>query len=90
MRSDYVSHAFTDRSFSGVRLKDVDSAELIARMDALRLCIQSLPESSAEVDHTKLWLVHAEAVAAAPPQATGLVVPKDDPMPTGDRRRLLL
>jgi hypothetical protein len=99
VRSDYVSHAFMDRSFSGVRLKDVDSAELIARMDALRLCIQSLPESSAEVDHTKLWLVHAEAVAAAPPQATGLaggcyryefVVPKiGDPLPTGDRRRLL-
>lgn len=72
VRSDYVSHAFLDGTFSGARLAEVDSAELIARMDALRLCIQSLPESSAEVDQTKLWLVHAEKLDQAPVATTGI------------------
>jgi hypothetical protein len=98
-RSDYVSHALTDKTFSGAGLKDVDSIELIARMDALRLCIQSLPESSAQVDHTQLWLVHAEKVAAPPPTAAGVgqpcyryefVVPTGDPTPSPNQKNRLL
>jgi hypothetical protein len=97
VHSDYVSHAFRDGSFSGVHLKDVTSTELIARMDALRLCIQNLPENSAEVSHTKLWLVHAEKVAAAPPAAAPqsgecyryeFVVPSGQAGPTADSHRL--
>jgi hypothetical protein len=97
-RSDYVSHAFADRTFSGALLKDVDSKELIARMDALRLCIQSLPEDSARVDHTKLWLVHADK-ALAPPEHVivpdgvcyryEFVVPKGFPTAGAERNRLL-
>jgi hypothetical protein len=95
MRSDYVSHAFTDHTFSGARLKDVDSTELIARMDALRLCIQTLPEDAPEVSHTALWLVHAEKLADPPPAATGVdgpcyryefVVPSGNPVPVDQRR----
>jgi hypothetical protein len=98
LRSDYVTHAFRDHSFSGARLKEVDSVELIARMDALRVCIQSLPESSAEVDHTKLWLIYAEKRDAPPPVASELagpcyryefVVPEGEAMKTADVRRLL-
>ena len=75
VRSDYVSHAFSDRTFSGARLVGVNSDELIRRMDALRLCIQSLPEDSKEVDHTKLWLIHAETLEDAPPEAAGIAGP---------------
>jgi len=58
VRSDYVLHAFEDKTFSGAGLADLDRTELIARMDALRLCIQWLPESSPQVDHTKLgWFM---------------------------------
>jgi hypothetical protein len=97
-RSDYVSHAFADRTFSGARLRNVDSTELIARMDALRLCIQILPEEARTVSHTSLWLVHAEKLAAAPPQAAPLVgpcyryefvVPSGPAKPAEERNRLL-
>ena len=97
-RSDYVSHALTDKTFSGARLKDVDSVELIARMDALRLCIQNLPESSAQVDHTKLWLIHAEKPPALPAVATPVgqpcyryefVVPTDDATPSPTQKNRL-
>jgi hypothetical protein len=98
VRSDYVSHAFKDGTFSGARLAPLDAAELIARMDALRLCIQSLPEKTDEVDETKLWLVHAEKTQA-PVTATGVrgtcyryefVVPQGKPQPSPtDLHRLL-
>ena len=41
VRSDYVSNALASR-FSGAGLHNVTSRELIARMDALRLCIQEI------------------------------------------------
>jgi hypothetical protein len=99
VRSDYVSHAFSDGTFSGARLVGVNSDELIRRMDTLRLCIQTLPESAKDVDHTKLWLVHAETVDRAPPAAAGIagpcyryefVVPQGKPVPSpADASRLL-
>ncbi|MBV8398644.1 MAG: hypothetical protein JOZ17_07880 [Acetobacteraceae bacterium] len=99
VRSDYVSHAFSDHTFSGTRLAGVDSDELIRRMDALRLCIQTLPEDSKEVDHTKLWLVHADKLDQAP-AAAGIagacyryefVVPQGKSASSpGDARRLLI
>ncbi len=71
MRSDYVSN-FSNGHFGGAVLQNVTSKELIARMDALRLCIQNLPENSAEVSHTKLWLVHADKLDAPPAAAAPL------------------
>ncbi len=96
VRSDYVSHALRPDLFCGATFELVDSTELIARIDALRLCIQSLPESSAEVDHTALWLVHAEIADAPPPAAPirgpcyryEFVIPTGKPRPTADPRRL--
>src|SRR5262249_52092221 len=101
VRSDYVSHAFADRTFSGERLRGVTSTKLIERMDALRLCIQMLPGWSSEVSHTRLWLVHAEEVAAAPPPVAAalrgrpgygyeFVVPSGSPQPAQQANRLLL
>ncbi|HEY4166038.1 MAG TPA: hypothetical protein VGM96_04655 [Reyranella sp.] len=98
VRSDYVSHVFEDHSFSGSPLRDVTSRELIARMDALRLCIQALPESSAEVSHTKLWLVHAEHLPQPPVPVHAnlgpcyryeLVVPSGPVAPSAEPNRLL-
>ncbi|MET1028381.1 MAG: hypothetical protein ABWY00_14525, partial [Dongiaceae bacterium] len=57
-RSDYVSNVLAGR-FGSSLLGQVDSAEMIARMDALRLCIQALPGEHV-VAKTDLWLVHAE------------------------------
>ena len=96
VRSDYVSHAFLDKTLSPAGLQNLDSDELIKRMDALRLCIQSLPQHPTEVDHTKLWLVHAEKLTAAP-SAVGrngacyryeFVLPSGHATATEDPRRL--
>jgi hypothetical protein len=96
-RSDYVSNALNGR-FLPQRLEPDDSEELIARMDCLRLCIQSLPDGGDEVSATRLWLVHAQR-SQVPVDAAGklddgyrfeFVIPRgsDQPDPADKRRRL--
>jgi hypothetical protein len=60
MRSDYVSNVFNGH-ISAQLLANVDSEELINRMDCLRLAIQTA--GSGRVDETPLWLVYAAPVA---------------------------
>jgi hypothetical protein len=60
-RSDYVANALHD----GIKIdpfKNVDSAELILRMDCLRFCVEKLPEMPHQVSSTRLWLVTAQKV----------------------------
>ena len=92
VRSDYVSNALRAPGIRGAQFEEVDSQELIDRMEALRLCIQNLPESSAEVDYTKLWLIHAEKLDQAPGHAVQIegpcyryefVIPTGAPRPYG-------
>jgi len=96
-RSDYVSNALAGR-FGSSLLVQVDSREMIARMDALRLCIRALPGDHV-VAKTDLWLVHAEHASVppgpgAPATARGyryeFVKPSGDdkPDPSDPRRRL--
>ena len=58
-RSDYVSNALAGTiGFNG--LDQVDAAEMIQRMDVLRLCFSSLQDQT--VTSNDLWLVNAEKV----------------------------
>jgi len=59
MRSDYVSNAFNGH-ISAEALADVDSEELIDRMDCLRLAIQTA--GSGRVDETPFWLIYAAPI----------------------------
>ena len=99
MRSDYVSNAF-DGGISAQILADVDSDELIDRMDCLRLAIQTA--GSGRVDDTPLWLIYAAPVAdwavlpadGAPALAGKgyryeFVVPQGSSFASSDIRRLL-
>jgi hypothetical protein len=98
MRSDYVSNAFNGH-ISAQALAGVDSDELIARMDCMRLAIQTA--GSGHVDETPFWLIYAAPVAdwaavpvpGAPPLAgTGyryeFVVPEGSAFASDDMRRL--
>ncbi|MEM9271967.1 MAG: hypothetical protein AAGA80_03235 [Cyanobacteria bacterium P01_F01_bin.143] len=58
-RSDYVSNALVGTiGFNG--LDQVDAAEMIQRMDVLRLCFGTLTNQT--VPNNELWLVNAEKV----------------------------
>lgn len=60
-RSDYVSNAL--KGLFGLNgLESVSAAEMIARMEALRFCIRTLPPTNDTVPTTNLWLVTAEQV----------------------------
>ena len=60
-RSDYVDNAL-EHGFDIRLLAEVDSPEIIARMNALRLCIAALPPADDVVSSATLWLVTAEKV----------------------------
>ncbi len=60
-RSDYVSNALNGL-FGLNGLESVTAEEMIARMEALRFCIKTLPPNSDSVPRTNLWLVTAEKV----------------------------
>lgn len=60
-RSDYVSNAMRNE-ITIRRTSDVESSELVRRMEALRLCVKVLPPSNDRVNRTQLWLVTAEAI----------------------------
>lgn len=63
-RSDYTRHALDGR-ITVAHTADVDSDEMIARMEALRDCIRVLPAPMMMLDQvsdTRLWLVVAEKV----------------------------
>ncbi len=66
-RADYVAAARAGQ-LSADRLAHLDSHELIRRMDALRLCIHSLPGGAVDprVSRTDLWLVVARPKPADP------------------------
>jgi len=98
MRSDYVSNAEAGH-VTARALRDLDSDELIARMDCLRVAIQIAGRQ--RVDETPLWLVYAAPVAewAAWPVPGGpalagrgyryeFVLPQGKPLATDDPRRL--
>lgn len=58
-RSDYVSNALAGTiGFNG--LDQIDAAEMIQRMDVLRLCFSALQDNT--VTSTNLWLINAEKV----------------------------
>jgi hypothetical protein len=60
-RSDYVTNSLKNLfGFNG--LDEVLAGEMIARMDALRFCIRTLPPANDAVPTTRLWLVTAEKV----------------------------
>ncbi|MEM8780312.1 MAG: hypothetical protein AAGF26_15870 [Cyanobacteria bacterium P01_G01_bin.49] len=61
-RSDYVSHALAGLIRVTPPLARIDSTELINRMEALRLCIRTLPPTQDVVATTSLLLVVAEKV----------------------------
>lgn len=60
-RSDYISNALADQ-IRGSELAQVDSIELIQRMEALRFCIRVLPPNDT-VSTTQLLLVAAAKIA---------------------------
>jgi hypothetical protein len=60
-RSDYVTNALNGL-FGLNGLESVSSAQMIARMEALRFCIKTLPPNNDLVLKTGLWLVTAEQV----------------------------
>lgn len=76
-RSDYLENASQGR-VAGTLLRDVDSDELIDRMDCLRLCIQVLDDGRA-VKNTPLWLIYASPV----PDWTGQPQPPGSPALAG-------
>jgi hypothetical protein len=96
-RSDYVSNVLAGR-FGSEKLAKLQRPELLARMEALRLCIQALPGKT-DVADTKLWLVHAGHASVPPSEgaaasASGyryefvLADGDDKPDPSDQRRRL--
>lgn len=60
-RSDYSGNALVGQ-IRVAELEEVNSDELISRMEALRFCIRTLPPSSDKVSTSRLWLVTAEKV----------------------------
>jgi hypothetical protein len=60
-RSDYVTNALNGL-FGLNGLETVTADEMIARMEALRFCIRTLPPNNDAVPSTNLWLVTAEKV----------------------------
>jgi hypothetical protein len=96
-RSDYVSNVLAGR-FGSEKLAKLERSELLARMDALKLCIRVLPGDT-DVAHTKLWLVHAEHAPVPPAQGASPSAPgyryefvladgDDKPDPADPRRRV--
>jgi hypothetical protein len=97
-RSDYVRNAVEGRLVPG-RLAEIDTREILSRMDALRFCIRSIPPADT-VANTELWLVSARAVddwSARPDRASERLSgpgylfifarPVGDSQPTRDPRR---
>jgi len=60
-RSDYTRNAAEGLIRPGL-LAEIDTNEILRRMDALRFCIQKVPPASDTVASTDLWLVSARAV----------------------------
>ncbi|MGY4648004.1 hypothetical protein [Mycobacterium sp. URHB0021] len=67
-RSDYVYNT-TQLTFAS-RVFDLSSEELIRRMEALRVCLEAIPEAGSEMPSlTHYWIVSATAVRNAEPPA---------------------
>jgi hypothetical protein len=86
-RADYLENLTNKNahSFDMSLLRELTSAELVARMSALRRCIRCLPEtpfkSGLKDDHivayTRLWLVSAEKVEDWKTGAKGYGIPDE-------------
>ena len=100
-RSDYVQNTVRGLVRPGI-LAELDTSEILRRMEALRFCIQHLPPWNDTVAGTSLWLVSARAVAdwAVHPdrrsdqlEGSGYLfvfaVHVGRPKPAHDRRRLI-
>jgi hypothetical protein len=99
-RSDYVRNAARRLLVPGM-LAELDTREILRRMEALRFCIRTIPPSRDTVASTELWLVSARAVsdwstradrASTSLSGSGYVfifaLRVGDPMTTRDPRRL--
>ena len=86
-RADYVANALAG-SFRTSPLVDVDAAELIRRIDAMRRCVEVLPPEGDLVSSTKLVLVYAEALSELVLRYVFARPEKGEPVPTGDPRRM--
>jgi hypothetical protein len=64
-RSDYVQNTVRGFVRPGI-LAELDTSEILRRMEALRFCIQHLPPWNDTVAGTGLWLVSARAVETGP------------------------
>jgi hypothetical protein len=79
-RADYVANAMAQpgdldfHPFNMALLRDLESAELIARMECLKQSIKKIEGAAAWVSKTSLWLVSAEAVnwGVTAPSAFGI------------------
>ena len=60
-RSDYTQNAAKGQ-IRPLLLADLDTREILRRMDALRFCIQKIPPPTDTVASTNLWLVAARQV----------------------------
>lgn len=68
-RSDYVYNT-TQLTFAS-RVFDLSSEELIRRMEALRVCLEAIPEAGSEMPSlTDYWIVSATVVRNAQPLAS--------------------
>ncbi|HTF06096.1 MAG TPA: hypothetical protein VK826_18830 [Bacteroidia bacterium] len=86
-RSDYLENLTNPQahSFDMSRLRELNSAELVARMGALRRCIKTLPQISFKnelkddhlVAYTRMWLVSAEKVEDWKAGAKGYGIPDE-------------
>ncbi|MCZ6786705.1 MAG: hypothetical protein O7E54_06015, partial [Planctomycetota bacterium] len=86
-RADYVANALAG-SFRTSPLVDVDAAELIRRIDALRRCLKALPPEGDMVSSTELVLVYAEALSERELRYVFARPEKEEPVSTEDSRRM--
>lgn len=67
-RADYVANAMADGSDPGFqpfdmsKLRDLESNELIARMECLKKCVHKIQDNLKSIGFTDWWLVSAEKV----------------------------
>lgn len=85
-RADYIENLTNPQlGFDMSQLRELTSAELVARMEALRQCIKCLPQTSFKegltddhlVAYTRLWLVSAEKVDDWNAGAKGFGIPDE-------------
>jgi hypothetical protein len=86
-KADYLENLTNPKlqGFDMSQLRELTSAELVARMEALRQCIKCLPQTSFNADladnhlvaYTRLWLVSAEKVSDWNAGAKGFGIPDD-------------